>query len=289
MRIQALSLLALSCLTACGSAPTAGGGGAATRAVVPTDGYETYVTQHNGFTRVRRTDAQPGDAAILAQFEDSNPASPAGFRNLIDLRRTPVAGRVQAEIIGQERSWLNGNDEQMTALERVLRLTTDVERFTPEAVAAAGGEIVLSGSDYSIARIGDGDPDFANQSDPGSLYLALNFDNETAAIRILNRTLYHHCGGCTPEDLFRVDLLGENLAFNVETGAFGGDIEGELYQLFVRMGGVSVPVSGTILGQLGGSRPDDLVAGGVFQASGSGTAMGRPVNASVEGVFWGSN
>lgn len=290
MRPIILPLLALSCLAACGSGSTSGGGGggsASRGAVVPTDGYETYVTQHNGFTRIRRADGQPGDAAILAQFEDANPASPAGFRNLIDLGQTRVANRVQAEIIAEESSWLDGNGEQRSALERILRLTTDVERFTPEAVAAAGGEIVMSGSDYSIARIG-GNLAYANQSDPGALYLALNFDTETAAVRIVNRTLYHHCGGCRPEDLFRVDLLGENLAFNVQTGAFGGAIEGDVYQLHVRLGSSTIPVSGTILGQVGGARRDDLVAGGVFEASGSGTSMGRPVDASVGGVFWAS-
>lgn len=296
MRPFILSLIAISTLTACGSVSTVGGGGAgagaggagATGATVPTDGYETYVTQHNGFTRVRRSETAPGDAAILRQFEDANPASPAGFRNLIDLRATPVNNRVHAEIIGGERTWRDGNGQTQSALERILRLTADVEAFTPAAVAAAGGEIVLSGSDYSIVRVNDG-VTHSNQSDPGTLYLALNFDTETAAIRILNRTVYLHCGGCRPEDHRRIDLLGENLPFNVRTGAFGGEITGEVYELMVRLGSRTTEVSGTILGQVGGSRPDDLVAGGVFEASGTGTAMGATQEVQVDGVFWASN
>lgn len=293
MRPFILSLIAISTLTACGSVPTVGGGGGnagagAPGATVPTDGYETYVTQHNGFTRVRRSETAPGDAAILRQFEDSNPASPVGFRNLIDLRTTPVNNRVQAEIIGEEQTWRDGNGQTQSALERILRLTADVEAFTPAAVVAAGGEIVLSGSDYSVVRVND-TVTHNNQSDPGTLYLALNFDTETAAIRILNRTVYLHCGGCRPEDHRRIDLLGENLPFNVRTGAFGGEINGEVYELMVRLGSRTTEVSGTILGQVGGSRPDDLVAGGVFEASGTGTAMGATQEVQVDGVFWASN
>ena len=298
MRPLIVPLFALAALTACSSTMAPGGGGAGTGAgggsgatrgaVVPTDGFETYVTRHNGFTRIRRSEAQAGDDAILRQFEDSNPASPAGFRNVIDLRSTPVANRVQAEAIGQERTWRDGSGQTQTALQRVLRLTADVEGFTPAAVVAAGGEIVLSGSDYSVVRINDA-VNHNNQSAPGTLYLALNFDTETAAIRILNRTVYLHCGGCRPEDHRRIDLLGENLPFNVQTGAFGGEISGEVYELMVRLGSRTTEVSGTILGQVGGSRPDDLVAGGVFEASGTMDYQGQQSDVQVDGVFWASN
>lgn len=293
MRPLILPLFALATLTACGSVSTTGGGSGGAVAMragatVPTEGFETYVTQHNGFTRVRRGETQAGDAAILAQFEDANPASPAGFRSLIDMRATPVANRVHAEVIGEERTWLDGNGDPRSALERILRLTADVERFTPAAVVAAGGEIVLSGSDYSIVRVGD-TINHSNQSDPGTLYLALNFDTETAAIRIINRTLYQHHGGGRFIDHHRIDLLGENLPFNVQTGAFGGEINGEVYELMVRLGSRRADVSGTLLGQVGGSRPDDLVAGGVFEASGEGTSMGAPWEVQVDGVFWASN
>jgi hypothetical protein len=297
MRPLILSLFAAASLTACGSVSTTGAGAGvggtgagATRAgaTVPTDGFETYVTQHNGFTRVRRSETEAGDAAILSQFEDANPASPAGFVSLISMRGTPVANRVHAEIIGEERSWLDGNGNRASALERILRLTADVEDFTPANVARAGGEIVLSGSDYSIVRVGDA-INHTNQSDPGTLYLALNFDTETAAIRILNRTVYLHCGGCRPEDHRRIDLLGEDLPFNVQTGAFGGEITGEVYELMVRLGSRTTEVSGTILGQVGGAARDDLVAGGVFEATGTSTSMGTTQEVQVDGVFWASN
>lgn len=296
MRQFILTLSAISFLTACDSAPmgvgpgvSAGPGSTEAGAVVPTDGYETYITQHNGFSRIRRSNTQAGDAAILAQFEDADPASPAGFRSLVDLRKTSVANRVHAEVIAGKRTWADGNGDAISALERVLRLTTDVERFTPAAVAAAGGEIVLSGSDYSLVRFGSGDIDFANQSDPGALYLALNFDTETASIRIINRDIYLHHAGARPEDLNRIDLLGENLPFNVQTGAFGGEINGEVYRLAVRLGSYTIPVSGTLLGQVGGAAPNDLVAGGVFEASGSGTGLGMPVDVQVDGIFYASN
>ncbi|MCC6000406.1 MAG: hypothetical protein JJU19_06010 [Pararhodobacter sp.] len=287
MRQYLLPVSAIVFLTACGSSgptgaelpdrtatPPAG-------AVVPTDGFETYVTQHNGFTRIRRSDDQAGDAAILAQFEDADPASPAGFRSLVDYRTTAVGGRVDAEIIVETGV--------ADTIERILRLTTDVEPFTPERVAAAGGEIVLSGSDYSLVRINDFSYQFANQSDPGALYLALNFDTQTAAIRIINRDFYQHTPQSELQELNRVDLLGENLPFNTETGAFGGEINGEVYRLAVRLGSYTIPVSGTVLGQLGGSEPDNLVAGGVFEASGSGIALGQQTDVRVDGVFHASN
>lgn len=294
MRPFLFPLFALATLTACGSGPMPGGAGGApvTRgAEVPTEGYETYVTQHNGFTRIRRADTQAGDEAILRQFEDSNPASPAGFRNLIDLQSTPVRGRVQAEAIGQMASWQLGDGTTRSELQRILRLTTDVEDFNPANIARAGGEIVLSGADYTVVRIGDGAPSFNNQSNNGSLYLAVNFDTETAAIRIVNRTLYQHCGQCTPEDRFRVDLLGENLPFNVQTGAFGGEITGEVYELMVRRGGRAGEVSGTILGSIGGVARDDLVAGGVFEATGEMSHPAGPgtQTVQVDGLFWASN
>ncbi len=301
MKKVLLPFFALAALTACGTGPvgtaseTASAGATASAAsraqsgvTVPTEGYETYVTQHNGFTRVRRSNLQPDDEAVLAQFDSSGSDSPAGFRRLIDMSQSPLANRVHVEAIGEMDSWTDGNGDPAEALERVLRLTTDVERFTPEAVVAAGGEIVLSGTDYSVVRIGEMRP-YANQSDDGALYLALNFDRETAAIRIINRTLYQHCAQCQTQDLRRIDLLGEDLPFNVQTGAFGGEVEGNVYELMVRLGSRTIDVNGTVLGQVGGSEPGSLVAGGVFEASGSGTYAGQPIDAQVEGVFWASN
>ncbi len=301
MKKVLLPLFALAALAACGSAPTgtgsettsagatvSGASGAQGGVTVPTEGYETYVTQHNGFSRVRRSNLRPDDEAVLAQFDSPGPDSPAGFRHLIDMGQSSLADRVHVEAIGEIRSWTDGNGNQAEALERVLRLTTDVERFTPEAVVAAGGEIVLSGADYSVVQIGEMSP-HANQSDDGALYLALNFDRETAAIRIINRTLYQHCAGCETQDLRRIDLLGEDLPFNVQTGAFGGEVDGHVYELIVRLGSRKIDVNGTVLGQVGGSEPDSLVAAGVFEASGSHTTAGQPMETQVEGVFWGSN
>lgn len=285
MRQFFVPLLALPALAGCVT-PTGPGFSAlssarATTVDVPTDGYETYVTQHNGFTRVRRSNTATGDAAILAQFEDSNPASPAGFRSLVLTQPTNVASRVNAEII------VEGSTQQV--IQRVLRLTTDVQALSPAAVAAAGGEIVLAGSDYSIVRVGGAAARYAGQSDPGALYLALNFDTQTAAIRILNRQLYFHTPQSQPLDQWRIDLLGENLPFNTQTGAFGGTINGEVHETVVHMGGYTIPVSGTVLGQVGGSSATALVAGGVFQASGTGMGFGQPQDMHVEGVFWAAN
>ncbi|MEZ5752020.1 MAG: hypothetical protein R3D60_08655 [Paracoccaceae bacterium] len=271
------------------SAPTTLSARTTRAATVPTDGYETYVTQHNGFTRVRRSELQPGDAAIVAQFEDSNPASPAGFRSLVDPQSAAVRNRVFVEIIGQDDSWIDGGGNPVSALQRVLRLTADVEDFNPAAVASAGGQIVLSGSDYSVAQIGTGRPNFANQSDSGSLWMSLDFDNQTATVRIINRTLYYHTPQSTPQTMFLVDLLGENMPFNIETGAFGGEVNGEVYQLMVHLGGRAADVSGTLLGTVGGAARDDLVAGGVFEASGTMNFQGQTLDVGVDGVFWASN
>lgn len=284
MRYYFLTIAACTLLSACGSAsmvvnPQSQEPGAE----VPTFDYETYITQHNGFSRIRRNNAEPTDNAVLGQFEDSNPASPAGFRSLVDNRGTAVSNRVDNEIIVEYQE--NGG------VQRILRLTTDVE---PYRVAGASGKIVLSGRDFSLVnannvRANVSDYQFVNQSDNGALYLALDFDNETAAIRIINRDLYLHTPTSTPEDLNRVDLLGENLAFNVRTGAFGGPIEGEVYRLVVRLGAYSVPVSGNLLGKVGGAAVNDLVAGGVFEATGTGEFQGGPVEIRVDGIFSASN
>ncbi|WP_133240363.1 hypothetical protein [Pararhodobacter oceanensis] len=280
MRFPVSSLFATLALSACMSAET-GGGAMPPGAIVSTDGYETYVTRHNGFTRIRRADPEPGDAAVLAQFEDADPASPAGFRSLLEDQSVEIPNRVNAEII------VEGATAEV--IDRVLRLTTDVEAYNPAQIAAAGGEIVLSGSDYSLVRLGNGSYSYGQQSDSGSLYLALNFDTETATIHILNRELYHHYTGDPGIDSRVIDLLGEDLPFNIQTGLFGGEISGEVTQLYVRLGTVVVPVSGTLLGQVGGSARDDLVAGGVFEATGSDMAMGQMLDVRVDGVFSASN
>ena len=73
MRVAALAgALALS---GCGGG---GGGGTAdappplTGVDVVTPGIESYVTDHNGYARVRTTPGtEPGDAAVLAQIDEA--------------------------------------------------------------------------------------------------------------------------------------------------------------------------------------------------------------------------
>ena len=283
MRILVLSLVASLTLTACGYTPLPSGPSVTRMAKtpgveVPTDGYETYVTDHNGYTRIRRSDGKTDDAAVLKQFEDSDPASPAGFRSLVLTQKADMQKRVMTEVIIEQPT--------KDTIARVLRLTTDVEAFTPKAVEEAAGKVIqMSGTDYSLVRLGDGDYTYANQSDGGSLYMVLNFKAKTATIRIMNRQLYFHTPDSAPMDKRVVDLLGANLPFDPQTGEFGGDITGEVTELYVRLGTEVIPVTGTLLGQVGGPSLDKLVAGGVFQASGSKMVMGKQTAVQVEGVF----
>lgn len=276
--------VAVFALAGCLSAPE--GGGIATRTAlaaapavdVPTDGYETYVTQHNGFTRVRRiASEEPNDDLILARFEDANPASPSGFRSIADFRRAGVTGRVNVEVIAQQ-------DSATAPIGRLLRLTTDVQGAQLASIAQAGGRVTLAGTDFSLVRAGAGSTqyDYAQQSDNGALYLALDFDTQTATIHVLNEFTRQN-GWNIPE---RIDLIGRDLPFDVESGLFGGDIAGEVTYVAPHLGVPVVDVTGTVLGSVGGSRADDLVAGGVFWAEGTNPTIST---LRVDGVFVASN
>lgn len=246
---------------------------------VPTDGFETYVTQHNGFTRVRRSNTQAGDDLILAQFEDANPASPAGYRSMVDNQNAGPRGRVNVEVIGAQASPTVG-------ISRILRLTTDVEGANLAQLARAGGTITLLGEDHMFLGTGSTSEGYAagRTSGDNSLYLGLNFDNQTAALHII-----HDFGRTTSRwsaESDVVDLLGEDLAFNPTTGFFGGEITGSGTYTLSGVGQLNVRLTGSVLGAVGGSAADDLVAGGIFEARGDVAYIGA---LRTQGVFWASN
>ncbi|MEZ5752019.1 MAG: hypothetical protein R3D60_08650 [Paracoccaceae bacterium] len=230
------------------------------------------MTQHNGFTRVRRSNTQAGDDLILAQFEDANPASPAGYRSLVENQNASVRNRVSIEVIGEMAG-------PGTSVERVLRSTVDVDAANLSQIARAGGTITLLGGDHVIMGGGGA----LRTSADNVLYLGLDFDNRTAALHIV------HDFGRTWRYAQRndsLDLLGENLAFNPETGLFGGEITGEAIHSLGNVGTFTVTMEGTVLGAVGGSSADDLVAGGIFQAEGTMPYIGT---LTADGVFWASN
>lgn len=272
MRLVFLSFLGLATLAACsGGSPSLGA--RSTGAEVSTDGFETYTTDHNGYTRVRRSYAGAADGAILAQFEDADPSDPAGFRNLVALDEAALGDRVIVEVIGEQT-------DPGGTVQRLLRLTTDVEAFdnlrNNGELRTASGQFVLQGTDYAWA--GSEGRDLAGaQTDHGALYLALDFDTETAAIHITNYNFSYSETG----DVIGTDLLAEGIPLNIVTGAFGGELSGTVYYVY-GYEPARAEVSGTLLGTLGGSTADGLVAAGIYAVRGDTATVGT---ISVDGVF----
>lgn len=237
---------------------------------IVTPDFESYTTAHNGYSRVRRDLSKPGDAAILAQFDDADPASPAGYRSLIALDDKIYASRVTLEVIGKVTSTATGE-----TTDRILRLTSDTEPFR-DVAGGAQGVYHFRGASVAYVTI-DGGPVLTGTDDRGLLDLAVDFDAATADISL--RT------GVVGSSEVEIHIDEAGLPFNVNTGAFGGDI------------GVSVrnpaavgtyTVTGSLRGTIGGSPAyaggqHDLVTSGLF--TGAGTDAGHSV--TVEGGFAG--
>ena len=248
---------------------------------VPTEGFQTYTTRHNGFTRVRhvsdlRVASEPveNDAATLAAARATGLNSPNGYANLLTSAFSADGVRVDADVIGSRSTH--------TSTVTALQMTVDVEPASLAEIARAGGTIVLAGNDqmFSASAQSSG-RSHVHVSDRGSLWLALNFDDQTATIRII-----HDDTGAQTQGLLSADFLGEHLPFNIETGLFGGDVTGEARFIVWADGTRTLAIDGTLLGAVGGWHAADLVAGGTYQLNGDIPSIG---DLRIEGVFAAGN
>lgn len=270
---RAVLLAALGLLAACG------GGGALpplpAGAEVDVPGFETYTTDHNGFARVRRDDSRPEDAPILAQFEDADPADPAGYRSLIALNDELYRGRVVLEVLAQVAE---GDGAPVT---RLLRLTADTEPFRNEQngrLAAASGQFHLRGQNFAWVTIDDG-PVLSGQDQRGLTDMVLDFDSQTASLSL--RT------GVGPESQVRTEIQAQDLPFNIRTGAYGGEM---LVTVWDPDGPDVLETGGVLRGSVGGSPTyaggqHGLSTGGLYLAEGEDEATGRRLR--IHGAFAG--
>ena len=246
-----------------------------TGVVVTTPAFESYTTNNNGYSRVRRDYTTPADASVIAQFEDANPADPAGYRNLIALSDATYHGAVTIEVLAQVQQ--NGGIETVT---RLLRLTTDETPFLNVqngALVAATGTYYLRGQNFVWVSI-DGSPILSGQDSNGLVNLALNFDTQTADINL--RT------GVAANSAVRTEIIANGLPFNIRTGAYGGAIT---VQVSDPNSSAIFAIDGSLRGNIGGS---PVYANGVHGMTTSGiyTATGTVGKTIVaDGVFFGTD
>ncbi len=284
MLIRAIAAAAFLGLSACGGG---GGGGESPPATPPTPpgkeintpAFESYRTVHNGRNRIRRDISRPSDAAILAQFEDANPSSPAGYRNLIDLADTAYGDRMTIEVIGKVAS---GNGTGPMA-ERILRLTVDETPFTaarPGAPVSADGKYYFRGANFVWASL-DGQPLLTGASSDGLVNMELDFRKQTASLRLET--------GVNAGSELRTAMTANNLPFNIQTGAYGGDVT---LRVWDPNSSDILSAAGSLRGSVGGT-PEfadgkhGMVTGGLYTISGTDTKTGRTVDAN--GVFHGAD
>jgi len=243
-------------------------------ATVETPAFETYVTEQNGYTRVRLDHSRPEDAAVLAAFGDADPSDPAGYRNLIALNEALYGGRMIIEVVAQV-------DTGDGSVQRLLRLTADQSPFRNEEagrLVTASGTFFLRGHNFSWVSIDDG-PLLSGADPRGLVNLVLNFDTETATLNL--RT------GVEAGSSVRTEIVAHDLPFNIRTGAYGGDVQIAVWD---PDSPDILSVGGSLRGTLGG-RPSfandrhELSTSGLYVADGVDAVTGRPLR--VSGVFMG--
>lgn len=230
--------------------------------------FDTYVTDDTGFSRVRADKARPGDAAILRQFEDRNPVSPAGYRSIIALQDKIYKGDVRIEVIAQVPKPSGG------AAVRLLRLTADQAPL--EQIPGTSGKYYLRGDNFAWVTIDDG-PLLSGRDSRGLVNLVLDFDKGRADMNL--RT------GVSGSSVVRTEIDVKNLPFDVRNGAFGGRMKvsihdpdsANIYQ-----------VNGSLRGNVGGT-PTYANSEHGLSASGLYTATGASKGATikVDGAFAG--
>jgi hypothetical protein len=246
--------------------------------VIETPGLESYQRSaagdpYKGYNRVRLDAGQgAGDAAILAQFDDVDPASPAGYRNLIDLQEKRYRDTMQIEVIAEVTTGVG--PEQVV---RILRMTADQAPFdnvNARGQAIASGKFFFRGVNQVWATVDGG----AMQSGVGDLEnLIIDFDSESASIDL--RTPLNTATGSEIE----TQLTASGLPFNVRTGAFGGAIT-----LQTRSGvtGEIITEAGVLRGNINGDEAglsrliENMTASGLYTVSGD--------RLKASGVFYGS-
>ncbi|MDO9524882.1 MAG: viral aspartic protease [Gemmobacter sp.] len=243
---------------------------------VTTPAFESYTTTHNGYNRIRRDNSTSADAAIIAQFEDTDPADPAGYRNLIALSDAAYAGKMTIEVLAQVAG--TAGTETVT---RVLRLTADQTPFTNAqngSLVAATGTYYLRGQNFVWAAIND-QPIRSGSDSNGLVDLVLNFEDQTADINL--RT------GTTATSAIRTEISAKGLPFNIRTGAYGGDMT---VQVWDPDSTTIFEIDGSLRGNIGGT-PEfadgkhGMTTSGIYTAT--GTDGGTRV--VVDGVFVGTD
>lgn len=241
---------------------------------VEVDGFETYVTAHNGYNRVRRDYSTEADAAVIAAFEDSDPADPAGFRNLIARNEALMGGRMSVEVLAE----IDGPTGRAT---RLLRLTVDQQAFNNVengALIAATGQFHLRGANHSWVSIDDG-PLLSGSDSSGLVNMVIDFDAESVSLNL--RT------GVGSDSDLRMEIVAQDMPFNIRTGAYGDDI---VIQVWDPDSADILSVDGVLRGNLGGTPrytdgQHDLSTSGLYRADGTDAATGRRV--VVDGVYYG--
>ncbi|QYK40994.1 MAG: viral aspartic protease [Paracoccaceae bacterium] len=267
-----LAVVLAFALAGCGG----GAGGVPTGVDVNTPAFESYTTNHNGYSRVRLDRSTPADAPVIAQFEDSDPASPAGYRELIALSDPAYTGRMTIEVIAQVDP---ANGDKAT---RILRLTADQEplqNISGGRLVTSSGKFFLRGQNFAWVTINGGPLLSGNQTAGGLVDLVLDFDSASADINL--RT------GVSGASEVRTEVTGTRLPFNIVTGAYGGDVT---VQIWDPGSSLIFGIDGALRGSVGGapvySGPTHgMTTSGLYTATGidGGTAV------SVDGVFYGTD
>lgn len=254
-----------------------GGGPAPTGKEVTTPAFTSYTTDHNGRSRIRKDDSGPGDAAIIAQFEDADPATPAGYRELIQLADAHYTGSMTIEVIAEVAD-VGGTEKT----KRILRLTADQAPFQNVKngkLVTATGTYYLRGQNFAWVSLDGGDLLSGQKTDAGLVDLVLDFGAQTASITL--RT------GVEAGSEVRTEIAATGLPFNVVTGAYGGDVT---IQVWDPNSALILAIDGSLRGNVGGSPvyangTHGMTTSGLY--TGTGTDQG--VTVTVNGVYYGTD
>lgn len=272
-RAKQLLIVSVFSLSACGGGGS-GGSGIPDGAEVVTPAFQSYRTNHNGYSRIRKDDSTPADATVIAGFEDVDPATPAGYKELIALSDAAYDGKMTVEVIAA----VDGAEKPT----RILRLTADQSPFRNTAnggLVTATGTFYLRGQNYAWVTLNGGPILSGVKKDGGLVDLVLDFDTQTADINL--RT------GVEAGSEVRTEIAAQDLPFNIVTGAYGGGIT---VQVWDPNSALELAIDGSLRGNVGGSATysngtNGLTTSGLYTAT--GTDQG--VTVTVDGVYVGTD
>lgn len=260
----ALAPAGLVLLAGCGGGGGGGGGGFVNPGTeIVTPGLESYTTQHNGYSRVRSSQSNgPADDAILAEFDDGNPASPAGYKSLIAEAEAAYTDTMTIEVIAE----VDGNGDPT----RILRLTADQAPVTN--IASASGKYYFRGKNYVWVSV-DGGALESGYDENGLVDMVIDFDAQMASINL--RT------GVDAGSDVRSEMVATDMPFNVSSGAYGGPITLEVWA----PGNEILAADGMLRGNIGGDLSDvskeNLTTSGVYIAESD--------RIEASGIFYGQH